>query len=216
MLYRPAPLHTGLIAQKIIFGAVPTGDHLSLRSGGRRRAARASCYDVLVRFLCFLCLLPAVAIAIAACRAEPKPVPISVSEQQERIQVSRTWSIVVPRSFQKVDHSTDWQAFDGHRTVFVKSYFVTAPEGGPSAVANLGTMSSEWLGGEGAGEKIEHRTHEFQGEAVIRATPAGFELKGYMAKPGSVAVCVIDFDNERFTTWATGAWRSLGMEEAPR
>lgn len=152
-------------------------------------------------------------VVLGACRSEPKTIRASGDEKSERVQVTPTWSIVIPQTFKQLDHGTDWQAYDDHRVVFLKAQLATAPEGGPSSLSDLATMSSEWLRGA-PGERIEHSTGSFRGEAVTRATATGFELKGYMAKDGNVVVCLIDFDNERYKSWAAETWRSLGAERA--
>ena len=82
--------------------------------------------------------------AITSCRSKPPPAAALVVD--ERVLITATWSVVVPREMKRVDNGDSWQTYDDHRAVYVAGITATAPDtSAPSNVDDLAAAAAEAL-----------------------------------------------------------------------
>jgi hypothetical protein len=137
-----------------------------------------------------------------------------MNDERIRVQVTPTWSIAIPPRFEQLDHGDSWQAHDEHRSIYLSSMII---DNGSVPVKDIVSIAEAWLASESrksnATAKTEpaarHHSGEVRGEATVFPVSGGLELSGFMAAHGSIVVCVIDFDDAKFQSWAIDTWRSI-------
>jgi len=99
-----------------------------------------------------------------------------------RVQVTPSWSIAIPRTFQKLPQDEAWQATGEQGTIYVSSMLVSQ-------------------GRESDATTVEKLTAEL----------SSFNLKGFMMAKGRVVVCVVTYADRKQQSWAADTWRSLRL-----
>jgi hypothetical protein len=134
----------------------------------------------------------------------------------KRVSATGRWSVSIPGGLTVVDNGDSWQAHDDHRIVYVSSLAVSGADGHPKPAREIAEVAGRKLPpGHDREQKVqEGSASALVGAAVIQpATNLGWELRGYMAGEGTLALCVIDFDTPGLREWAVETWRSLDLSE---
>jgi hypothetical protein len=132
----------------------------------------------------------------------------------KRVSATGNWTVNIPTGLAVIDNTDSWQAHDDHRIVYVSSLAVTDKNGGATSAREIAASTARKLP---PGPDREETTREgsaslILGAAVIQvAGNLGWELRGYMAADGTVALCVIDYDTHTLRDWAVETWRSLDV-----
>lgn len=136
-------------------------------------------------------------------------IDLNIDPHGQRIRVKGDWTILVEPDFEFIDNGDSWQAHKGERVVYVSSIRVTDEHGRrvPAEALLAGTANSL-----GTGKRIRFSEGDVCGEAEIKPSETGSQLMGFMCAHGTVATCVIDFEEEQDVHWATSTWRSLRFE----
>jgi hypothetical protein len=135
----------------------------------------------------------------------------NIASHEQRVRVDGDWTILIEPDFEFIDNGDSWQAYKGGRVVYVSSISVTDEHGHkvPAEALLAGTADSL-----GPGKRIRFLESDVCGEAEIKPSETGSQLMGFMCAHGTVATCVIDFEEEQDIHWATSTWRSLRFELA--
>jgi hypothetical protein len=137
-----------------------------------------------------------------------------MTSELKHCQATPTWTISVPVDFAEIHNGDSWQAHAGSRVVYVSSMKVTNGETPVPAAALLATAARKLAP---ASDAERHRRDEadVQGDAQVISMAAGLELKGFACADGSVATCLIHFDQLDDREWAVTTWRSLRPVASP-
>jgi hypothetical protein len=132
----------------------------------------------------------------------------------KRVSVTGRWSVKVPPALTVVNNGESWQAHDDRRIVYLSSLAISGKDGRAQPARDIAAVAGRKLP---PGQDREETTHEgsaslLVGGAVIQpAAKLGWELRGYMAGDGTLALCVIDYDTPGLRDWAIETWRSLDL-----
>ena len=135
----------------------------------------------------------------------------SMDPHRQRIRVQGDWTFLIEPEFELIDNGDSYQAHKGGRVVYVSSIRVTDDHGRRVPAEALLAGAAQSLG---TGKRINFSESNVHGEAEIKPSETGSQLMGFMCAPGTVATCVIDFEEEKDVHWATSTWRSLRFEPA--
>ena len=126
------------------------------------------------------------------------------STAMKRVSATGRWSVTIPDGLTVVDNGESWQAHDTHRIVYVSSLAVSGADGRPKPAREIAEVAGRKLPpGPDREQKMQEGSPALVGAAVIQpATNLGWELRGYMAGDGTLALCVIDYDTPGLREWA--------------
>lgn len=125
----------------------------------------------------------------------------------KRVRATGDWSFAVGPEFEVVDNGDSVQAVHGNRIVYVSSIEV----GGNAPATALRKSVARNLG---SGPRLAHVGDSVQGDAELRHEGEVRRLFGTMCSPGTVATCVVDFQEATDELWAESVWRSLLCNDA--
>ena len=127
---------------------------------------------------------------------------------ERRVPGTGSWSFVIGPEFDVVDNGDSVQGVHGKRVVYVSSHRVET--GGESVSASqLRSTVARRLGVE----RLSHVGSSVGGDAEVRREKKVWRLFGTMCAAGTVATCVIDFEDVGDQSWAASVWRSLLCDE---
>jgi hypothetical protein len=133
-----------------------------------------------------------------------------------RVSATGNWEVSIPSDLAVIDNTHSWQAHDDRRIVYVSSLAVLRKDGGPTPAREIAASADRKLPASSEREEMmrDDSASLILGAAVIQAaTTLGWELRGYMAADGTVALCVIDYDSPELREWAVETWRSLDVNQ---
>ena len=122
----------------------------------------------------------------------------------------------IPSDLAVIDNTDSWQAHDARRIVYVSSLAISRKDGNPTPAREIAASTDRKLPASSDREELERDGSGslILGAAVIQpATNLGWELRGYMAADGTVALCVIDYDSPELRAWAVETWSSLDVNQ---
>ena len=144
-----------------------------------------------------------------ASAAKEKRAP--VDSDLRRTRATGDWTILVPSSFELVDHGDSWQAHKGDRIVHVSSLEVKETGGAKTpATVICGVAGKKFA--KSSGERFSISERKLRGEAEIVRNADHWQLKGVMCADGTLATCLIDYPDERYKAWAVSTWKSLAHQ----
>jgi hypothetical protein len=134
----------------------------------------------------------------------------------KRVAATGNWKVSTPSDLTVIDNSDSWQAHDARRIVYVSSLAVSRKDGKPIPAREIAASTNRKLPASSDREELERDGAGLLtlGAAVIQpAKNLGWELRGYMAADGTVALCVIDYDSPELRAWAVETWSSLDVNQ---
>ncbi len=142
-------------------------------------------------------------------KATPMP-PYGSASSVGAVRTTGCWTVSVGPEFKFIINNDSWQAVHEARIVYVSSLAVTARDGGRTPSRELRVRAKANLK---PGDHFSCEDAQVQGDATIYRLGDGWQLRGTMCADGTVAMCVIDFRDERHRDWALSVWRSLSCKE---
>jgi len=126
-----------------------------------------------------------------------------------RVSATGPWTFLIGPEFEMIHNGDSVQAVHGTRGVFVSSLQVGRPEQ-PALADEIRKTAVRRLG---SGERLSHVGQSVQGDAEIHSDGDAWCLYGIMCSDGSLATCVIDFQDSDDRAWAVSVWKSLLCEK---
>jgi hypothetical protein len=118
------------------------------------------------------------------------------------------WTILLAPGFKTVLNGDGWQAYADGRVIYVGVLGVKDSSGRPPPAEELRTTAARKFAGARE-PRLVHESAGVCGEAIVAEEGGAFQLKGFMCSAGTIATCIIDFQNESDKEWAIASWKSL-------
>ena len=149
--------------------------------------------------------------------ATRKNAPIGYRRHRVGVGLVDGWRMTIPGEFMEKWEEGSWCAWDGERTVWFSCWSFNTEDGDPPRPDELLDRIPE----EFKGEQLNHSYKNLIGRAVIgphegEDGEAMFNLKGFSAIPGGLALCNIYYHKESDRQWAIQQWHTLVNVAPPK
>ena len=124
-----------------------------------------------------------------------------------RVTSAGHWTLSLPADFEEINNGDSWQAVANDRIVYISAIGAKGKDGLLIPAETLCATAGRAL--DPTREQHRFSTPPLAGVAQLTREDGHSQLMGFVCAAGTVATCVVNFDNESDSEWALTTWRSL-------
>ena len=126
-----------------------------------------------------------------------------------KIHLTNNWSIIIEADFERINNGDSWQACKEEQIVYVSTMTIKDKNNNDVLAETIRDTTAKPSNGQ---KQFSYEDKKRLGAADLKQDKKGWQLNGFMCTNGSLAICVINFNDESNLEWALEVWKSLSQD----
>jgi hypothetical protein len=132
-----------------------------------------------------------------------------MNNEKVRIFLTNNWSIIIEADFGRLNNGDSWQAYKAEQIVYVSTMTIKDKNNNNVPAETIRDITAKPSSGQ---KQFLCEDKKRLGAAELKQDKKGYQLNGFMCTNGSLAICMINFNDESNLEWALEVWKSLSQD----